>query len=79
MRSFTRQELASCNGRHGAPVYIAYKGRVYDASHSFLWRDGRHQVSHLAGVDLTGALDQAPHGADLLERLPVIGILVDES
>jgi predicted heme/steroid binding protein len=75
MRRFTRKELAQYNGRDGAPAFIAYEGKVYDVSHSFLWQDGRHQVLHMAGVDLTASLDQAPHGADLLERFPVIGML----
>lgn len=78
MRQFTRKELAPYNGKDGAPAYIAYEGRVYDASHSFLWQNGRHQVRHGAGTDLTHALDQAPHGPDLLERLPLVGILVDQ-
>ena len=30
---------------------------------------------HFAGSDLTGCLDNAPHGEDFLKRLPVIGIL----
>jgi len=43
-----------------------------------LWQDGRHQVLHTAGVDLTASLDQAPHGTDLLERFPVIGLLDED-
>jgi len=34
---------------------------------------GRHQALHRAGEDLTDALGNAPHGEDLLERVPVIG------
>jgi len=77
MRTLTREELARCNGRDGAPAYIAYGGRVYDASASFLWRGGRHQARHLAGRDYTAGLQGAPHGADLLERLPLVGFLVE--
>jgi len=77
-RRFTRKELAACHGRNGAPAYIAYDGRVYDVSGSFLWRNGRHQVLHHAGVDLTDALDQAPHGTNLLERVPVVGTLSED-
>ena len=73
MRRFTKKELAQYNGKDGAPAFIAYEDKVYDVSRSFLWQDGRHQVLHVAGVDLTAGLDQAPHGADLLERYPVIG------
>lgn len=77
MRRLTKEELAQYNGKDGAPAYIAYAGKVYDLSHSFLWQKGRHQVLHTAGIDLTTELDAAPHGADMLERFPVIGMLVD--
>lgn len=78
MHWFTTAELARYDGRNGAPAYIAYAGTVYDVTHSFLWQGGRHQVLHSAGVDLTGSLSQAPHGADLLARVPVIGRLREE-
>ena len=77
MKEFTREQLAACNGLDGTPAYFAYQGRVYDGSQSFLWRRGRHWARHFAGLDLTGALEEAPHGEDLLERLPIIGILID--
>jgi len=77
MREFTRDELARYDGQSGFPAYIAYEGKVYDASRSFLWRRGRHWARHSAGTDLTGMLDSAPHGADLLERLPVVGRLAE--
>jgi len=38
MKEFTEEELAQCNGRNGNPAYIAYKGKVYDVSASFLWK-----------------------------------------
>lgn len=75
MKEFTEKELAQYNGKNGNPVYIVYKGKVYDVSTSFLWKDGTHQVLHTAGVDLTEALEQAPHGGDVLEKFPVVGIL----
>ena len=78
MKRFSREELARYNGKDGAPAYIAYKGKVYDVSASFLWQNGRHQVVHNAGEDLTDALEQAPHGADMLERLPVVGTLRED-
>lgn len=34
-----------------------------------------HQVLHRAGVDLTDTMEQAPHGADILGKFPVIGTL----
>lgn len=77
MREFTRRELAEYNGKNGKPVYIAYNGKVYDVTHSFLWKKGRHQAMHKAGIDLTDELLDAPHGEDLLERVPLIGVLND--
>ncbi len=51
---------------------------MYDVSASFIWRNGRHQVLHNAGEDLTGIIEQAPHGAEMLERFPVIGTLHED-
>jgi predicted heme/steroid binding protein len=72
---FTEEDLAQYDGKNGKPAYVAYKGKVYDVSTSFLWKDGAHQVLHRAGVDLTDALEQAPHGGDVFERFPVVGML----
>jgi len=76
MRAFTREQLKKYDGLNG-PAYIACNGRVYDVSGSFLWQKGKHQVMHFAGGDLTGALKEAPHGPDLLDRYPIVGELVD--
>lgn len=77
-RRFTRSELAACHGRDGgAPVLIAYEGKVYDVTGSFPWRLGFHWACVYAGQDLTGKLEGAPHGAELLARVPCVGILTD--
>ena len=76
MRRFTKEELSQYNGKDEGPAYIAYESKVYDVSHSFLWKQGLHQVLHTAGVDLSTELDSAPHCADMLERFPVIGMLI---
>jgi predicted heme/steroid binding protein len=78
MKSISRYELAHCDGREGRPAYVAYHGKVYDVSDSFLWKGGRHQAMHDAGMDLADILDQAPHGPDLLERVPVVGVLSED-
>jgi predicted heme/steroid binding protein len=75
MNRITRAELGRCDGKQGRPAWIAWRGKVYDVSESFLWKGGRHMAAHDAGCDLTDILDQAPHGEDLLERVPVIGVL----
>jgi len=77
MRAFTRGELRQYRGKNGAPIYFAYRGKVYDASESWHWRGGKHWLVHVAGEDLTDALAAAPHGEELLARLPVVGVLVD--
>ena len=75
MKAFTKEQVAQYNGKNGKPAYVIYKGKVYNVSASFLWKDGTHQVLHSAGVDLTNALEQAPHGGDVLEKFPVVGII----
>ena len=77
-REFTLEELSRCNGIDGQPAYFAFEGKVYDVTDSFLWKKGKHMVTHHAGSDLTAQLEDAPHGTDELERFPVIGILVDK-
>jgi predicted heme/steroid binding protein len=74
-RKFTEEELRQYNGKNGMPAFIACEGKVYDVSNSFLWRNGRHQVMHNAGLDLTESIAQAPHGTEFLERFPVVGSL----
>ncbi|HEX9076755.1 MAG TPA: hypothetical protein VF932_13305 [Anaerolineae bacterium] len=43
---------------------------------SFLWQNGKHQVVHNAGADLTEYLTEAPHGPEMLQKFPVVGMLV---
>jgi predicted heme/steroid binding protein len=78
MKRFTRAELRYYDGKEGRPAYVAFGGKVCDLSSSFLWRGGRHQALHSAGESLTEALREAPHGAELLERFPVVGEIVEE-
>jgi predicted heme/steroid binding protein len=77
MKYISRKDLRRYNGENGMPTYAAYQGKVYDVSRSWHWKDGRHQVLHRAGEDLTDAMRDAPHNDDLLERVPVIGVLID--
>ena len=74
-RLFTLGELLPHDGRDGASAFVGVAGGVYDVSGSYHWRGGRHQVLHDAGRDLTRALEQAPHGADVLARYPIVGTL----
>lgn len=47
---------------------MSYKGKVYDVTNSRLWKNGKHVNRHEAGMDLTEAMEAAPHGMDVLER-----------
>lgn len=71
--------LARCDGKEGRPACFAYRGRIYDASNSPMWKDGEHMRRHDAGADLTEVLSQAPHGEDCIMRLPDVGALLETS
>jgi predicted heme/steroid binding protein len=75
-RKFTLEELKKYDGKDGRPAYVAYKGKVYDVTESFLWTDGNHQGMHEAGKDLTEEISQAPHGEELLANVKFVGVLV---
>ncbi len=72
------EELAQSNGSGGNPSLVAYKGRVYDVSESKLWAEGVHMKRHKSGGDLTAAMEAAPHGPEVLERVPEKGLLKSE-
>ncbi len=71
---FSRAALALKNGQDDEEIWIAYKGVIYDVTHSRYWRKGRH-YEHWAGQDLTDELALAPHTHKVFENLPVVGRL----
>jgi predicted heme/steroid binding protein/uncharacterized membrane protein len=75
MKEFTSEELLSFNGKEGRPVYIAFEGKVYDVSKSFLWSKGLHMNRHPSGKDLSAEISAAPHGLEVFERYPQVGVL----
>jgi len=79
LRKFTVEELKAFNGENGKPIYIAYKGRVINVTGSKMWRGGLHMKLHRAGADLSSEIARAPHGLDVLDRFPQVGILVLET
>lgn len=72
---FTTAELSKSTGKDGQPAYFAYKGKVYDVTGSDQWSDGTHYKMHFAGMDLTDAISEAPHGDEVFEKFKVVGIL----
>jgi len=78
MQEFNAAELQKYDGNEGRPIYVAYKGKVYDVSNSKLWRNGLHMKRHQAGQDLTADIQGAPHEPHVLERYPQVGVLKKE-
>jgi predicted heme/steroid binding protein/uncharacterized membrane protein len=78
LQEFTPADLVAHNGSAGRPVYIAFQGKVYDVSGSALWEGGQHMGAHQAGGDLTGEFADAPHGEEVFERYPQVGVVKTE-
>jgi predicted heme/steroid binding protein len=72
--TYTLAQLALRNGTDKPEIWIAYKGIIYDVTHSRLWRNGKH-YEHWAGQDLTSELKDAPHTERVFEKIPVVGRL----
>lgn len=76
LREISIQELRKCDGSSRKnPVYIAYKGLVYDVTTSSFWRTGLHRDLHFAGQDLTDEIGEAPHSDLVFHKFPVVGRL----
>jgi predicted heme/steroid binding protein/uncharacterized membrane protein len=75
MKEITSEELFSSNGQQRRPVYIVFERKVHDVSKSPLWSSGLHMNRHPSGKDLTGEISAAPHGPEVFERYPQVGIL----
>ena len=74
-RKFTYEDLKQFNGSNGQPLYIVFKGKVYDFTSSMLWSEGKHIGMHTSTDDLTEAIKKAPHGEDNVFRFPLVGEL----
>jgi 2-oxoglutarate ferredoxin oxidoreductase subunit beta len=73
LKPFTLEELQHFDGTGGKPIYIAYKGKIYDLSTSPLFQGEKRMRCHMAGKDLTKDMDIAPHGEDLVFNFPLVG------
>jgi predicted heme/steroid binding protein/uncharacterized membrane protein len=74
LKVFTSEDLAQRSGGAGGEALVAADGRVYDVSKSAKWPNGVHMRRHKAGADLTADLQGAPHGPEVLERIPQVGV-----
>jgi predicted heme/steroid binding protein/uncharacterized membrane protein len=77
-REFRRDELQRHDGSNASEIYVAHAGKVYDVSGSKLWKGGKHMRRHQAGTDLTEEIKGAPHGPEVLDRVPLAGTLAPE-
>ena len=75
MKEFDRESLKEFSGKDGKPVYVAHRGRVFDVSGSKFWKTGMHMKRHSSGADLTSDIEAAPHGPEVLDRYPQVGVL----
>lgn len=71
----TQETLGSFDGQDGSQAIVAVDGKLYDVTDSRMWRDGVHVRQHQAGRDLSEALQDAPHGAEVLDKVAMIGQL----
>jgi 2-oxoglutarate ferredoxin oxidoreductase subunit beta len=76
LKSLSLKELQRFDGQEGRPLYVGYKGKVYDLSSSPLFQGEKRMRCHIAGKDLTREIELAPHGEDLVLKFPVVGRLV---
>jgi 2-oxoglutarate ferredoxin oxidoreductase subunit beta len=76
LKPFPLKELQRFDGQEGRPLYVGYKGKVYDLSSSPLFQGEKRMRCHIAGKDLTREIELAPHGEDLVLKFPVVGRLV---
>ncbi len=77
-KEITPESLAQFDGKNGNAAYISYQGRIVDVSKSKLWKGGLHMKRHSAGKDLTTDFAAAPHGPEVFDRYPQIGILEEK-
>lgn len=71
----TLEKLQHYNGQNGRKAYVAYKGKIYDVTGNRFWKNGIHKRIHKAGLDLTEAMENAPHAEEVFYGFPIVGIL----
>jgi predicted heme/steroid binding protein/uncharacterized membrane protein len=74
LKVFTSEDLVRLSGEAGGETLVAVDGKVYDVSKSAKWANGSHMRRHKAGAELTAEIQGAPHGLEVLERVPQVGI-----
>ncbi|XP_052744733.1 cytochrome b5-like [Bicyclus anynana] len=80
VQKYTRADVASRNGKGGAPVWMIYKDSVYDVTRYVPEHPAGDVMLEEAGADCTQAFDESDHSKDALTILQKykIGEIVDE-
>ena len=73
--TYSRSQLALRNGQDKPDIWVAFDGKIYDMTHSKLWRNGKH-YEHWAGQDLSEELKDAPHTETVFQKFKQVGVLV---
>ncbi len=74
MKSFPPEVIQQNDGKNGARALVVVGGNVYDVTESAKWPAGAHMRRHQAGQDLSSDIKSAPHGLDVLSRVPMVGL-----
>ncbi len=75
-KEMTLEQLSAFDGKEGRQALVVFKGMIYDMTNSRLWKNGAHMMKHRAGMDLTEALKNAPHGEDKVLAMPQVGMCI---
>jgi predicted heme/steroid binding protein/uncharacterized membrane protein len=79
MKELDPKSLEEFDGKEDRPCYVAVRGKVYDLSGSELWKTGEHMGRHAAGRDCGDALENAPHGEEVLDKFQQVGVVKEPS
>lgn len=79
-RIISLRELRRNTGERGTPMWIAYKGIVYDVTNCPKWRTGLHERLHFPAQDLTSELPDAPHGEEVFQHdcVKIVGKFIEQ-
>lgn len=75
VKVFSKEELAQYDGKNGQKAYVAVDGNVYDVTNADGWKNGVHKGGVTAGKDQSAAINQSPHGKQVLAGLNIVGKL----
>lgn len=75
-QNLTLEQLATYNGKNGNPAYVAINGTIYDVTKNAAWAAASH-FGLKAGGDLTAQFNSCHAGQQILNRLTVVGKLIN--